>query len=765
MLLPVSWLRPYLPKLPPTPKLVETLMMHGLDVEEVISGRDDFNNVVVGEIVAIKPHPNADKLRIAEVVVGSDKSNSAGQEIVCGAPNIKVGQKVPVALVGAKLPNGITIEPRAIRGITSNGMICAEDELGLGQGHAGVLILDAGVKVGTPFAEALLPGDDVIDLAIPANRADLMAMRGLAWEIGAMLGQKPKFTTTKDMVREAPSKGSVTVQIADQHLCLLLTARIIRGVAMKPTPMWIVDRLKSAGMRSVNIIADITNYVMLEYGQPLHAYDADKVRGQTLIVRSAKAGEKLKTLDGKTRTLTPEMLVIADAERVIGLAGVMGGEDTEVTDATTEIILEAAIFDPVAIRKTSRQLGLMSEASKRFEKGLWPCLPTQASAAAAAMIVELCGGTAELGMASVGKEKNSTIAISLDPKYISQRLGMTITPAKCKTILTTLGFDVKGTAKSWKVIIPEWRIDVSLPEDIVDEVGRMVGYEKLPKAMPAVDANINDLPSLIRFKEEVKNILVDMGMTEVISHAFYGKKSAGMIQGQHFEVANPLDETQHMLRKSLIPQITNVLHREADAGHDAMIFEVGRVFDPTQKGNIEGQQRWKLAIGFAQKPDSSSPMILSEVSQKFFAKLGANFDLKDISSPDDVFRARRLKYGELDLIMLMKASKPNFGSWDFKRHIKENVKYVEQSKYPAIVRDISFWAPEGFNMHNPISKLNLKPLLSAYKIIDRFQKGEKISYTVSFKYQSPDRTLTKAEVDKIEEKIKDGLIKLGANIR
>lgn len=732
-------------------------MMHGLEVEEVITGQA-FDHVVVGEIVGIKPHPNADKLRLADVITAP---NGQPQEIVCGAPNIEVGQKVPVALIGAQLPNGLTIAKRAIRGVESNGMLCAADELGLEQDHSGIMVLEPTLKVGTPFAQVISANEDVIDVAVPANRADLMAMRGLAWEIGSMLGQ----TATLPMVNMAegaePTKKSVTLEIDDAKLCPLLTARVIRGVTQNPTPAWMINRLRAAGIRSINIVADITNYVMVEFGQPLHAYDAAKVHRQTLIARRAKAGEQLKTLDGKTRTLTADMLVIADAARAIGLAGVMGGEETEVTANTTDIILEAAIFHPVSIRKTSRHFGLMSEASKRFEKGLWPSLPERASAAAAAMMVELCGGTLEQGIVSVGDAKHVPLTVTLRPAYISERLGMKIPATKSKTILTKLGFRVAGTAKVWKVAVPEWRIDVTLPEDIVDEVGRMIGYEQLPAVLPSGGPNNKAMPPLIRFKEEVKNMLVDMGFTEVISHAFYGEDKARFIKGQHFEVANPLDATQHKLRKSLWPQIEDILKRQADAGKDATIFEIGYVFDPEQSGPVERQQSWKLALGVTYKGEGSLKVRATKLQQL----------LETAAQPQSfiviksLVRGRNIEFCEFDLKTLRTNAKVEFGAWNPDRHVAHHVQYQEQSKYPSVIRDIAFWWPNDEQaIRDVVKALNIN-MLHEFRVKDTYAKDGKTSYALTFIYQAPDRTLTKTEVDKLEQKIKDALTNLGATIR
>lgn len=758
MRLPISWLKTYLPKLPPTPKLVETLMMHGLDVERTIDQDDDFDHIVVGEIVGIRPHPNADKLRLTNVII---TPKGEPQEIVCGAPNIEVGQKVPVALIGAKLPNGLTIELRSIRGVVSNGMLCAQDELGLGSDHRGIMILDPKSKIGTPLAGAIGADQTMLDVATPANRADLMAMRGLAWEIGVILGQTPKFPPVTVVESTSSADQSVTLKIADQKFCTLLTARVIRGVGQPPTPLWMVSRLRAAGMRSINIVADITNYIMLEYGQPLHAYDAARVHGHTLTARLAKSSEQLKTLDGKVRTLTTNMLVIADADRAIGLAGVMGGEETEVTASTTDIILEAAIFDPVSIRRTSRQLGLVSEASRRFEKGLWPSLPEQASAAAAALIVELCGGTIERGSVRVGAATSPRWVVTLNPAYVTERLGMKVPAAKSKSVLKKLGFTVNGPTKSWTVSVPDWRLDVTRPEDIVDEIGRMVGYEQLPKVVPSSQPVVKELPPMVRFAEEVKNVLVDMGFTEVISHAFYGDNDARMVKGSHFEVANPLDATQHQLRKSLLPQINHILTGQADAGRDAELFELGSIFDPDQSGPVERQQSWKVALGVTHKGNG----ILKNILRLLQQRLLITTQPESFLVAPDLVRGRMIEFCEFDLREMMAASKADFGPWDPNRHIAHHVKHRQHSKYPAVRRDIAFWWPhDEMTVRETIAQLEI-PLLNDFKIKDRFTKNGQTSFAVTFVYQSPERTLTKAEVDTLEAMVKEGLVKQGAIIR
>ncbi len=736
-------------------------MMHGFDVEGISNVVQAFDHVVVGKIAAIRPHPNADKLRIAEVVINTDRSSSARQEIVCGAPNIEVGQKVPVALLGASLPNGLTIEKRSIRGVESNGMLCAMDELGLGKDHSGIMVLDQDLKVGTPFAEVMKLDDPVIDVTLPANRADLMSIRGVVREIGAMLEQMPEWPAVPTL-EQGTEQSSVTLESTDTKLCSIFTACVIRGVALKPTPPEIVNRLRAAGMRLINCIVDITNYVMLEYGQPLHAYDAAKVKGAKLAVRVAHNGEVLQTLDGKSRKLSSDMLVIVDAERIVGLAGVMGGEDTEVSNTTTDIILEAAIFNPVSIRKTSRQLGLVSEASKRFEKGLWLSLPEQASLAAATMIAEVCGGTIEPGFAEAGNAKVKTTVIDFAPAYIEERLGMKVSLAQAQKILEALGFTAEEKKDAWQVTVPEWRLDVSLPEDLVDEVGRMIGYDELGKTALKDVSEKNDIPAAIRFKEEVKNILVDLGLTEIISHAFYSKTWSVIAKGDPYEVANPLDKTQQYLRTSLQPQMIEVLKCEADAGKDAAVFEIGRVFERGSEDDVPPQP-WKLAIGLIQKPDASkNPLegLVKKVLEMLEAELSVN-----IEQMKNLVRGRQGYYVEIAIKDLIAASKKKFGDWDPDQHITRNVRYQEQSKYPAITRDIAFWwSGEVQTIEHTFQQLEM-PLVRSYALKDTFAKHGKISYAYSFIYQAPDRTLTKDEVDVAMKNLIEALTKLGASIR
>ena len=719
--------------------------MHGLEVEEVIDRAKDFENVVVGEIVAIRPHPNADKLRLADVIT---TPNGKPQEIVCGAPNIEVGQKAPVALLGAKLPNGLTIEKRAIRGVESNGMLCAADELGLGKDHSGILILDASMKVGTPFAAAMGFDGVALDITLPANRADLMSIRGLAREIAAMLNTTATLPVVKLTENKTLASKSVAVSVSLPKLTPVYTARVIRGVKVQSSPTLIQNYLRQAGMRPINAIVDATNAVMLEYGQPLHAFDAAKVKGK-IVVRNAQAGESLVTLDGQNRKLDPTMLIIADSTGPIALAGVMGGRDTEVSDTTTDVILEAAIFDPVSIRKTSRKLGLVSEASTRFEKGLWASLPTEASSAAAAMIVDMCGGTVEKGAVTAGTTKSKPVVVTFDPHYVTERLGMTIPASKVRTILTKLGFKVTG-GKTWKLTVPEWRLDVSLPEDLVDEIGRMVGYEKLPPSFPQVNSIPQPLPRSVILKEKVRDIMIGLGFTEVITHSYYGEGEKNIVGGDHIAIANPLDKTQQYLRRSLLPAIKNILEAAADAGDDAKVFEISRVFLPAK--DVEKMQAWKLSIGLAQKASAGyvSGWKLLGAVQSLTQDVGG--DISMIQPPVEIdYKSRHLEYIEFDLSSL------------FDIRVKKT--FQPQSEFPTSARDISFWAPTSLSYEKIRTAISRAATDVRIGVQDVFDKEGKRSYTIRLTLGANDRTLTKNEIDTKIADVTKALKDLGATIR
>ncbi len=754
MNVPLSWLREFVDIKLSAEKLAERLTMAGIEVEEIINRAKDYQQVVVGEVAEVRSHPNADKLKLASVVV---KKEVKPLEIVCGASNIAVGQKVAVALLGAKLPNGLTVEPRKIRGLASPGMVCAEDELGLGSEHRGILVLDPTLKVGTPLASALGLDETVFKLAIPANRSDLFSIRGLAFEIAALTGAKFRSTRPKLPESTAPASRSISLSVDNAVLCPVYIARLIRGVHLQPSPAWLQGRLRAAGLRPVNAVVDATNAVMVEYGQPLHAFDARFVHQGRLSVRPARAGERLHGLDGKERALDSSMLVIADSRGPLAVAGVIGGEHSSVNADTTEIILESAIFQAASVRKTSRRLGWVTEASSRFEKGLPRGIQDEASRAAASLIVQLCGGRVEKGSLVAGVTTHRPTVIGLPPKLFSQLLGRSVAPATARKLLTRLGYTIRGTSQ-WKVTVPGWRLDVSLPEEVVDDVGRLLGYNDLPDPPLQIPFIPQPLPQLVKLKDDIRDRLAGFGFTEIISHAFYSAQSAEQVGGKHFQVANPLDQTQQQLRRSIVPQLLDVLRRRADTGNDAKVFEIGRVFLPSADTPIEQVQPWKLCLGLVFKPSAGyvHGRKLTGVLDGLFEALGvlgivSGNALVHVNTSG--FKGRVAEWCELDIATM----RDNFAPFAFK----------PSPKFPAAYRDVSFWVPASLPFQRIYDGLVEagKPLLESAELFDVFDQSGRRSYAFHLTFRLTDRTLTDNEISAKMKVISEALKRLGAEIR
>ncbi len=743
-----SWLKSYIPRLPTATALVDLLAYHGLEVDQLIDRRTDFARVVVGEVMAVRPHPNADAVRLADVRM---KPNGPTQEIVCGAPNLAVGQKVPVAQIGAKLPNGLTIERRTIRGVVSEGMLCAEDELGLGTSHAGLLVLPPETKIGTPLATALGLDEIIFDLAIPANRADLFSIRGLVREIAAIVN-RPIVWPKSAPVR--PSRAVPLVQLgkSDSRHTLALAVRRVSGVTMRPTPEYIVRRLRSAGIRPVNIVVDCTNYIMVEYGQPLHAYDANTVQG-ALRARLATPGETIMTLDGQKRLLSSSMLVIADAQAAVGIAGVMGGQATEVSGTTTEVILEAGVFDPVVTRRTARSLGLQSEASKRFEKGLWPELPAEALEAVTRLLLEVAGGMAG-PVTHIGKKTSPVRTIAIHLNSVVDRLGWPIAASGIKKMWTALGFTVSAGTTA-RVRVPAWRLDVQEPEDLIDEIGRLSGYQSVPADWPTVATIPDGLPLLVDLKDKIADVLVSSGATEIISHAYYGQADQQQVGGPHFAVANPLDKTQQFLRRSIVPRIHDVLRQSVDAGRDALVFELGRVFQPHAHRPLESQQPWSLAIGHAARVSATSHAPGSEL----LALIQELHRITGLPLPPTTQIGSATEKGRVMSWVEIPLDRP-----DVTTRTTAKVPDV----FPGVRRTITMIIPDNvpFNkvLGSMLRQLGAKQQLLREHVAWISSHDNTPRLSIDLLFGAPDRTLTKAEADELEQAARRGLAEAGAKV-
>ncbi|RUA23446.1 MAG: phenylalanine--tRNA ligase subunit beta [Chloroflexi bacterium] len=585
MRVPLSWLRQYVDVDLPVQELAHRLTMAGIEVGEVevIGG---WKEVFVGHVTDVRPHPNADRLRLCVVTTGAEEL-----EVVCGAPNVASGQKICFAKVGANIYNTHserheTLEAAKIRGVESQGMICSDIELGLGDDHSGIIVLPDDAPTGTPLDDYL--GATVLDLELTPNRLDCLSVLGVAHEVAALTGKTVLEPEASYEESGAPITEKVNISVASPELCRRYTASLLLGVKIGPSPQWLQDRLTRAGLRPINNVVDVTNFVMLEYNQPLHSFDYDLIKDATVIVRRAWPGEALTTLDGVERKLTPENLVIADANDPIGLGGVIGGANSEISDNTVNVLLESATFDGTNNRATAQTLGLRTEATLRFEKGLRPELAPIALRRATGLIQEVAGGTVAPGIVDVLSDEGAEPPmVTLTSSKIKRMLGMEVDLKKVQEIMDALGFtwEPEGDA-ALKVTVPYWRNDVNIEEDLVEEVVRTIGYDSVPTTMLSSPIPFQQPVPVMGLRDQIKDVLAAAGMQEVINYPLVTLQQ--LEQVEHLDrsalplrVANPMSSDREYLRTTLRASL--LANLAANQGHSAgpfRMFEAGRVFWP-----------------------------------------------------------------------------------------------------------------------------------------------------------------------------------------
>ncbi len=534
----LKWLRSYTPAALPAEDLAHRLTMAGIEVSAIYRIGETWSHVYVGEVTEIRPHPNADRLVLATVNYGDGRAIT----VVTGAPNLTVGAKVPLALAGAMLldthsipPQVRELKPTKLRGIVSEGMVCSAKELGLGEDHQGILILDQESVPGTPLAEEL--GDVILDLDVTPNRVDIFSMIGVAREVAALL-EDPVTLPDGAYVETEPSASSfVDIQIVDPDLCPRYTASVIRGVTIGQSPRWMRDRLTAAGLRPINNVVDVTNYVMLEWGQPLHAFDYDKVRGRKIIVRRAGDGEKIVLLDGTERTLTHDNLVIADGERAVAVAGVMGGGESEVTSETRNILLESANFNPISVRRTARSLKALTDAAHRFERGLPRQLTEPAARRATQLILDVAGGHAAKGLVDRYPLPTTLPEIMLSPGEVKRVLGIDLTVQEIARILRRVGCFVTTEENDMRVVPPMQRTDLTIPADLSEEIARMVGYDDVPSTLPYGRQTEPAVNEDWRWKEVLRDAMTGFGLNEVVTYSLTSRERLGRLLGSSGRMA------------------------------------------------------------------------------------------------------------------------------------------------------------------------------------------------------------------------------------
>lgn len=787
-----NWLRELSGTKKNAEEVAELLTFHSFEIEGLEKNEKNFDKIVVGEILEISAHPNADKLQLTKVNVGKKVL-----EIVCGAPNIRIGQKVPVALVGAKLPNGLEIKETEIRGEKSFGMLCAEDELGLGSDHGGILILGNDLKVGTSFADALDLDDAVIEIDVLSNRAhDALSHIGMAREIAAI--EKNNLDYDYDGLNLPKKKSNkLSVNIANDAICSRYIGAVMENVKISDSPQWLKNKLKKSGIKSINNVVDATNYVMLELGQPLHAFDFEKIKDGHSVeinVRNAKEGEEIKILDGSTKKLSSKDIIIADNEKAIALAGVMGGFDSGITEQTTEIVLEAANFNASSIRQTRMKLGLATDAAVRFEKQIDPNLAEKAMVRIIEIVEHIAGGKLE-GVCDIYLQKLKPWKVKLDLEYANKLLGEKISSGESKKILKYLGLKVSGYGSKIEVEIPTFRLDLKNQEDLIEEIGRINGYEKIKPVAPVVLVKTPKLNEDSLFERNLKNTLVAQGFDETYNYSFYSQKDsvdAELSQTKHIELENPMNPEQSFMRINLFPNLLKNIRENLKNFKEISLFEIGRVYHPS--GEILPEEKNMLAGVMVF--DSGSKKGLKEKAMEFFeAKKETDALLRSFGISDyyyDTFepvssdsatnfwhkgRVAEIKIegikesigfiGEINPLILInfdiqtRVAAFEFDVKKLQQVVEQEMEYQPIRKFPTVVRDISMISNDKSVRVDDILETMQSiggELLLDVDLFDIFDFADgSTSFAFHMILGAADRTLRSEEVDKIVGGIEKGL--------
>lgn len=792
----LKWLKELVEIGVPLAELTDRMDMTGTKVEALHKIGEGLDGVVVGQVLVRDKHPDADKLSYCSVDIGA----GVPLKIVCGADNFKAGDKVPVATVGCTLPNGITIKRAKLRGLESEGMMCSPTELGVGGDASGLLILPDDAPVGTPYAEYAGIGDTIIELEVTPNRPDCLSMAGVAREIGAVLGAPANMPGSTPDESGTPAADAVKVRIEDSSLCARYTARIIRGVRIGPSPDWLAERIIAAGARPINNVVDVTNYVMYELGQPLHAFDlatiATDAGRASIIVRPAAPGEKLVTLDGQDRDLTTDTLVIADPTGPVALAGVMGGEATEVSDSSVDILLEAASFDRASVSRTSRRLGLISEASLRFERGVDPELAVRASDRAAALIAELGGGTVAPGVVDEYPVPAVAKPLILRVERMNALLGTQLSVDEVTKILVALGVGVSGAGDDLACVVPTFRPDLEREIDLYEEVVRIWGMERVASTLPGGRERVGRLTSEQRLHARIGAALRAAGLNEHIGLAFSDPADAeriGWVFGPGelpVELLNPMSEEQAQLRLTTLPGLMRAVSYNQRRGvNDVHLYEMGVTFK-TAAGRKTPQERLVAAGALAgawNRPGWNAPAVALDffdgkgILETLFDEIDVKgwkvrpaehawlqpgraadvivngdvvgwigevapkvLDAYEVTGPITVF--------ELGVKALVKAS-------------DRAVRYVEIPRLPAVKVDLALVVDEDVTAERVQQAMQSagRPLLESVRLFDvyrdpadatqrRLREGAK-SLAFSLTYRAADRTLTDEEVRTVHERL------------
>ncbi len=787
MLYSYNWLKEYLSAIPAPADLAHLLTMAGIEVESVRDLGGDIKGVVTARILTRDPHPNADRLSLCTVTTGEKE-----HQIVCGATNMSAGDAVALALPGAVLPGGFKIKKSKIRGVLSEGMMCSGAELGLEEESEGILILPPDTPPGLDVREVLGLDDAIFEISITPNRGDVLSIKGLAREIAAITGAGLILEEEDEAEETPPAKNVIDIAVEEGAACPRYTAMVIEGVTVGPSPDFIASRLIAHGMRPVNNIVDVTNYILLELGQPMHAFDLARIQDRTIRVRTDKKGETLRTIDGtEIEFQGGSAIVIADARGPVAVGGIMGGEETSVSEKTTRILLESAFFEPLAVRRASKALGLSSESSYRFERGIDIENVRVALVKAAAMIIEVAGGRATGGAIDLYPEKFSPPDIEFNTQKASAALGIELEKDTIIEKFTRLGIDVRPSEECAETLVcspPSYRTDITASVDLLEEAARLVGYDVIPAAMPLVPLGAAAVPAEVTLKKKVKSILTTLGLTEVVNYSFVSEDIFSLFGGSSGGVAilNPLSEDHGVLRGSLMPGLLKTLQSNLARGAASVrIFELAPVFHAGVNGPIE---RWKAAglicgergdLAWNTRPADVDFFDIKGVVEAVADELGAmgQRNFKPYDGPESAFfhpgRSAIMTLGDKALAVLGELHPRLAESLGLENRVYlfeldmetlgaslgPGPSFTPLPRYPASTRDLAIIVsrdiPYGKIMA-AISEINTK-LIEKVDLFDVYY-GEKIpsgtkSLAFRIRYRSPLKTLTHDEVEKAHARL------------
>lgn len=796
MLLSYNWLKELINIEDNAYNLAEKIIRSGLEVEEVLDLSKNLSNIVVGYVKEKQKHPNAEKLSICTVDVGEEEL-----QIVCGAPNVEKGQYVIVAKIGAKL-NKIKIKKAKLRSIESQGMLCSLEELGINSSQVpkeyqnGIFVFNKKQELGADVVKLLGLDDKIIDIAITPNRADALSMRGIFYEVCAIYDKKDKF---KEIFEEREYEKTDLKINSESESCKTYFGQVIKNVKIEPSPLWVQMKLIKSGVRPINNVVDITNYVMLEYGQPMHAFDKDKL-GDKILIREACDGEKIITLDGIERELKNNELVITDTQTPVAIAGVMGGENTEVTNNTKNIVFESAYFSADSIRKTSSQHNLRSESSQRFEKGVDPNLQKKALNRAVELLKEICPNIIVEEEVSIGSHLKEE-KIEVTSNYLNNYIGINITTEEIKKILLSLNFKVEENDDKLIVEVPTRRSDIKIKQDLAEEVARLYGYDNivstLPKFSKSTKGGLTYKQKLIK---NLRNLYINLGFYDTINYSLLSEKEATQFTTNRHNTVKlllPMSNRHSHLRQSLIPGLLKSLqYNYARKNENLKLLEIGKVFFAKNNKNIQPDEKMYISAVLTGK-EKETKWLKEEQSIDFFTAKGylelifKKLDiLKDISYKKinmDLLhpgRSAKIFYKDIEIGIIgeihptyereLGIEKTYIFEIDLDL-ILENVKnkfvYKEVSKYPTVTRDIAMLISKDDtyqNIKDIIKNINSN-LIKEVSLFDVYEgKGlpdNKKSIAITVSYNNSEKTLTEEEILKIHDKVLNSLIEYGVTIR